>query len=191
MLQQFFSAAAIVLTFALYFPYILSIQRGHIKPHVFSWVIWGLGTLIVFFAQWAGGAGWGAWPIGVSGLITCYVALLAYWKRGDTLATSSDWIFFVVALLALPCWLFTSDPLWAVVILTLVDTIGFGPTVRKAYFAPHEESVNLFALTTLRNGLTILALEKFSLTTVLFPAVVGVTCLLVVLMLVYRRRRVV
>ncbi len=187
MYKQLLSAAAIALTFALFLPYIRSIQRGETKPHVFSWVIWGLGTLIVFFAQHAGQGGAGAWVIGVSGLITSYIALLAYLKRGDTVITRTDWAFLGAALCALPCWFFTSDPLWAVVTLTLVDIIGFGPTIRKAYAHPHEECVGFFALSFVRNFLVILALEHYSLTTVLFPAAVGVACLLVAFLLACRR----
>jgi hypothetical protein len=185
--KEFWSAAAIALTFALFFPYIRSIQRGKIKPHVFSWVIWGLGTIIVFFAQRAGRGGLGALVIGISGLITSYIALLAYLKRGDTMITKTDWVFFGAALSALPCWFFTSNPLWAVVILTLVDLFGFAPTIRKAYIKPHEESVGFFALSSVRNLLVILALEHYSLTTVLFPAAVGLACLLLALLLIYRR----
>lgn len=188
MLKSALSVAAVALTFALYYPYIRSIRRGDIRPHVFSWVVWALGTTIVFFAQLAGHAGVGAWAIGVSGLITGYIALLAYLKRGDTAITRADWAFFLAALSALPCWFFTSDPLWAVVTLTAVDLFGFGPTVRKAYHFPHEESAQFFALGALRNLLVVLALEHYSLTTSLFPAAVGLGCLLLALMLAYRRR---
>ncbi|MES9971296.1 MAG: hypothetical protein ABW092_14785 [Candidatus Thiodiazotropha sp.] len=48
------------------------------KPHVFSWVIWGSTTFIVFLAQLEAGGGVGAWPIGISGLITLFIALLAF-----------------------------------------------------------------------------------------------------------------
>lgn len=188
MSKQLLSAAAIVLTFAIFFPYIRSIQCGKTKPHVFSWVIWGLGTLIVFFAQLAGGAGFGAWAIGISGAITSYIALLAYRKRADTLITRADWMFFLAALSALPFWFITSDPLWAVVILTAVDIIGFGPTLRRAYTHPQEESVSFFTLAAVRNLLVVFALEHLSMTTVLFPAAVGFACLLLVLLLLYRRR---
>jgi hypothetical protein len=190
MSKEFLSAAAIALTFALFFPYIRSIQSGKTKPHVFSWVIWGLGTLIVFFAQLAGHAGLGAWPIGISGLITSYIAVLSYLKRGDTVITKTDWGFFGAALCALPCWFFTSNPLWAVVTLTVADIIGFGPTIRKAYAHPYDESMGFFALCAVRNLLVILALEHYSLTTALFPAAVGVACLLVAFLLVVRRRSV-
>ncbi|MFD2256591.1 hypothetical protein ACFSSA_07885 [Luteolibacter algae] len=181
------SASAIFLTFAMFAPYIRSIHRGTTKPHVFSWVIWGFGTFIVFFAQLAGRGGIGAWPIGVSGIISAYIAIIAFVKRPEFVVTKLDWVFFFVALSALPFWFVTSDPLWAVIILTFADTVGFGPTFRKAYEFPYEESIVFFILSAVRNSLVILALEHHSFTTVLFPAVVGIGCLLLVCMIAYRR----
>lgn len=185
--KELLSAAAIILTFALFLPYIRSIRRGETKPHVFSWVIWGLGTLIVFLAQLADHGGLGAWPIGISGVITSYIALLAYLKRSDLAITKTDWAFLVVALSALPFWFLTSDPLWTVVILTTVDLVGFGPTCRKAYVRPHDERIWFFCLSAVRNFLVLLALEHYSLTTVLFPAAVGFACLVLVALVAYRR----
>jgi hypothetical protein len=187
MYKQLLGTLAVALTFALFLPYIRSIRRNETRPHVFSWVIWAVGTLTVCFAQLAGGGG-SAWVIGVSGLITIYIAVLAYSKRGDTQITRTDWIFFVAALSALPCWFLTSNPLWAVVTLTIVDLLGFGPTIRKAYAHPHDENAGFFALSALRNLLVVGALEHYSVTTVLFPAAVGIACLLLALMLLYRRR---
>jgi hypothetical protein len=43
-------------------------------------------------------------------------------------------------------------------------------------------------LAAVRNALAVLALEHYSLTTVLFPAAVGVACLAFVAMVGYRRR---
>src|SRR6516162_11100816 len=98
--KELLSAAGIALTFVIFIPYIRSIQQGRTKPHVFSWFIWASGTFVVFLAQLAGGGGLGAWPIGVSGLITAYIAILAYRKRTDRSITTSDWMFFVAALSA-------------------------------------------------------------------------------------------
>lgn len=188
MVKGLLSATAIGLTFVLFFPYIRSIRRGGTRPHVFSWVIWGIGTFIVFFAQLAGDAGLGAWPIGVSAGITSYIALLAYRNRGDTHITRLDWAFLIAALSALPFWFATSDPLWAVVILTIVDLAGFGPTIRKAHTRPHDESVVFFGLAGVRNAVAIAALEHYSMTTLLFPAAVGLACVLFAIYLIYRRR---
>jgi hypothetical protein len=187
-IKELLSAAAIVLTFAIFVPYIRSIRRGVTKPHVFSWVIWALGTFVVALAQLAGSGGVGAWPIGVSGLITAYIAVLAYRQRCDTAITKTDWVLFVVALAALPCWLLTSDPLWAVVILTGIDLVGFGPTFRSAYSRPHGERIGFYSLAAVRNFLAIFALEHYSMTTVLFPAAIGVACIAFVAMVAYRRK---
>jgi hypothetical protein len=186
--KELLSASAIALTFAMFIPYILSIRRGRTRPHVFSWVIWTLGTFVVFLAQLADRGGAGAWPIGVSALITGYVAILAYRKHADRAITRTDWVFLLVALAALPCWWLTSDPLWAVVILTGVDLAGFGPTFRSAYVRPHDERTGFYLLGVVRNVLALWALEHYSVTTVLFPAAVGVACLVFVAMVAYRRQ---
>ena len=188
--KEILSASAIALTFIAYYPYVRGILNDTIKPHVFSWVIWGTTTFVVFFAQLEADGGVGAWPIGVSGSITIFVAIMAFVKRADTLITRSDWLFFIAAMSSLPLWYFTSDPTWAVVVLTVVDLLGFGPTIRKAHVDPHSESLTFFALFAARNGLVVLALENYSIATVLFPAVVGTACLLLVAMIVWRRQRV-
>ena len=186
--KELLSAIAIVITFIAFFPYIYSIINNSIKPHVFSWVIWGTTTFVVFLAQLEDDGGVGAWPIGVSGVITIFIALLSYLKRADIKITRIDWLFFVSAMSSLPFWYFTSDPLWAVVILTVVDVLGFGPTVRKTYDSPHSESLLFFSLFTTRNLIVIVALENYSFTTVLFPAVVAVACIMLMVMMMYRRR---
>ena len=186
--KELLSGVAIALTLIAFLPYIRSIINGAIKPHVFSWVIWGTTTLIVFFAQLEDKGGAGAWPIGVSGSLTMFIALLAYIKRSDITVTKIDWLFFVLAMLSLPFWYFTSDPLWAVVILTTVDVLGFGPTVRKAYNFPHSESAFFYALFAARNLIVVMALENYSVTTVLFPAVIAIACMLLMAMITYRRR---
>jgi hypothetical protein len=188
MYKQLLGAIAIGLTIIAYYPYIRSIIQGKTKPHVFSWVIWGTSTCIVFLAQLADKGGAGAWVIGFSGIISIYVAFLAYIKRSDSSITRIDWLFFIVAMTALPIWYLTSDPLWAVVILTTVDVLGFVPTFRRSYILPFEEQLMFYMVMALRNLVVLSALENYSLTTVLFPATIAIACLIFSLMVVYRRR---
>ena len=185
--KEIFSALAMAITFIAFFPYIRSILKNKIRPHVFSWIIWGSTTIIVFFVQLEGGGGIGAWPIGISGLITIYIAFLAYKNKSDASITKMDCCFFLLAIASLPFWYFTSDPLWAVIILTIVDTLGFGPTFRKAYQYPYEENLLLFMLFLIRNIIVIFALEFYSLTTVMFPAIIAVATLMLILVILNRR----
>lgn len=186
-IKEALSAAAFVVTIALFARYIRSIRAEETVPHVFSWIIWASATFVVFAAQLAGGAGVGAWPIGFSACITAYIAYLAYGKRRHSSITPIDWVFFTLALAALPAWWLASDPLWAVVLLTSADLIGFGPTLRRAYHHPYQEDAGFFALGALRNVLVVLALEHYSWTTVLFPAAVGIACLALACVLYVRR----
>jgi len=168
-------------------PYVRSIRAGQTKPHAFSWFVWGLGTFVVFLAQLADRGGLGAWPTGVSGIITASIAVLAYKGRSDTSIAKIDWVFLAIALAALPCWLLTSNPLVAVVLLTGMDVAGFVPTFRLAFLRPHEEHIGFYSLGALRNAVAIAALEHYSWTTVLFPVAVGIACALFVAMVAFRR----
>ncbi|MCG8045814.1 MAG: hypothetical protein N0C89_17595 [Candidatus Thiodiazotropha endolucinida] len=186
--KELISGLAVAVTFIAFFPYIHSILTGRTKPLVFSWVIWGSTTFIVFLAQLEDGGGAGAWPIGISGLITLYIAFLAYRKKSDITITNMDWAFFTAAMASIPVWYFTSDPTWAVILLTTVDVIGFGPTIRKAFAHPYDEDLRFFALFALRNLLVVMALERYTLATVLFPAVIATVCLFFIVLIVYRKR---
>jgi len=188
--KEIFSAIAIAITFIAFIPYIISIHQGKTRPHAFSWIIWASVTFIIFLATLTDKGGAGAWPIGVSGLITLYVAFLAYTKKSDRLISKIDWLFFIIAMTSLPLWYFTSNPLWSVLILTTVDLLGFVPTFRKSYNHPYEEQLTFFNLMASRNIIVIVALENYSLTTLLFPAATAIACILFVLMVIIRRTKI-
>lgn len=186
-MKEVLAAIAVVLTFVAYIPYIRSILRGETKPHVFSWIIWGLTTVLAFFGQLAGSGGIGAWPIGVSGVITLYVAFLAWERRADSTITRLDWTFFVASIASLPIWWLTNDALWAIIILTVVDILGFGPTFRRGYHVPWGDSVPYYVLMAVRNCVSIGALVTYSWTTVLFPGAIALSCAVFVGVVLWRR----
>jgi hypothetical protein len=168
-------------------PYIYSTLRGAIRPHVMSWTIWGITTSIVFWAQRDSGAGVGAWPIGLSAAMAFLIAAIAYSKRGTIRVVPTDWLFFLIALAAIPLWWATNNPLLAVLLVTAIDVLGFGPTLRKAFHFPESESLLFFYMIVLRNILVLFALEAYSTTTVLFPAAIGTMAVVVITMVSVRR----
>lgn len=188
--KETFGVLALLLTFVAFVPYIQSIRVGETKPHVFSWLIWGVGTVIVFVAQLLDGGGYGAWVIGISGCITFFIAVLAWSHSGDTSIVKMDWVFLALAASALPLWFITNTALSAVIVLTVVDLLGFGPSVRKAIDYPEDENTTFFVIGAVRNCFVVLALQHYSWTTVLFPTAVGVACLLFVLLILSRRQMV-
>ncbi len=188
--KEMLGIVAIIMTLVGFVPYIKSIYAGKTKPHVFSWVIWGISTFIVFLAQVNDKGGAGTWSIGVSGVITLFIAWLAYYRKGDIGITKGDWVCFITALGTIPLWYVTSNPLWAVIILIAVDLVGFIPTFRKAYIKPFEEQLLLFVIMTVRNIISIMALEHYSLTTILFQAVISAVSIVFIIMVWIRRAHV-
>lgn len=178
---------ATILTLAGFAPYYAGILKGSFRPHVFSWVIWGATTLLVFFAQLAAGAGLGAWPVGLSGVATLGIAALAWVRRHEASITRLDVVFLVAAFSSLPAWFLAGDPLWAVIVLTVVDLLGFGPTIRQVHRDPWSESVLFYLLFALRNAFVLGALAVVDLATALFPVAVGAGCLALVGQVLWRR----
>lgn len=162
-------------------------RRGQTRPHVFSWIIWGINTGIAFLAVLAERGGAGAWVIGFSCAVTLLIAALAYIKRADVSITRTDWLFFIAALAAMPVWYAADDPLWAVVLITSIELLGFGPTFRKCWHQPHSESMSFFAILIVRNALIVAALERYIMTTLLFPVAMAAACGLLITIMVWRR----
>ncbi|MBL0319279.1 MAG: hypothetical protein IPP74_08335 [Alphaproteobacteria bacterium] len=186
--KECLGSLAILLTFIAFIPYIRSILQGRTKPHVFSWVIWSVATPILFVAQLADKGGAGAWSTGVSGVITLYIAILAYVRKTEIVIKKIDWLFFILALSAIPFWYVTSNPLWAVILLTSIDTVGFFPTIRKAYFKPFEEPMLMYMIVVVRGCISIMALEHYSLTTLLFPVTITLVSVALIGLVIWRRR---
>jgi hypothetical protein len=170
-----------------YIPYILSLYRKQTKPHVFSWFLWGLLTGIAFYAQLSAGAGPGAWVTGLTAVICLGIAGYAVF-HGEKHITRSDWMTFIAGLCAIPVWIFTADPLWAIVWVTIIDALGFYPTFRKSYYKPFEEEPLTYALCALKFFVAIFALENFNLTTALYQFSLVVMNGLFVAMVLYRRK---
>lgn len=181
-----FAAIAILLTIAGYIPYIQGMMNGSNKPHIFTWVIWVVVSGIAFVAQIHAQGGPGAWVTGFICFMCLMTSLLAL-KQGTKDITRSDAIMFFGALGAIPVWMLTNDPLWSVIIVSIINSMAFYPTVRKSWLRPHEEHITLYALNIPRQALSIAALTQYSMTTVLFPASVIVMCVLFLVTILYRR----
>ncbi len=167
--KEILTTIGIVFMLASYGVYLYSIFKGDTRPHPFSWFVWGLLTAIIFFAQLSGDAGIGSLITALSAIISFFIAMLGYLKRGDITISSSDKWIFALSLLAIPLWYFTETALWSVILITLIDGAGFYPTYRKSWHNPDQESSLSYVLGGLKHLFTILALENLSIITALFP----------------------
>lgn len=178
---------ATIVALVNYLPYLIGVVRQTLHPHAFSWIIFTIITATVSAAQFSAGAGAGAWATAATALTTFLIAGFALRNRGYRI-TGFDTASLIGALIAIPAWVVSDNPLLAVVILTCVEALGFLPTYRKAWLHPRDESRLAFSLTILKYTLALGAMQIYSLTTILFPVALIVFSTLLIVETSWRRR---
>lgn len=188
MFKEVIGAIAVVLTFAAYIPYYRDILKGKTRPHIYSWSLWGLLTILLVALQIKGGAGPATWVTAAAGLLCVGVVVLSL-KNGKRDITTSDTIVAILSLLAIGFWLIADQPLVSMILATLADLLAFIPTVRKSYRDPYSETLSLYITNALRFCLALLAVEHYSyLSSSWIVAWIISNALLAVLLAVRRRQ---
>ncbi|MDO8489947.1 MAG: hypothetical protein Q7S47_00850 [bacterium] len=182
------SVLVVALTCLGYSRYILDTIKGKTIPHAFTWFIWALAGFLVYGMQVGGGAGVGAWVTLFIAVMCSVIFLLGLWSK-DRDITRSDVVFFILSFCALILWLVVKQPMWSMILIVGVDLLGFVPTIRKAWKAPHTETLFYFELNVVKFGLSILALQEYNIVTWLFPVAWACADFLFSLMLIVRRRQ--
>jgi hypothetical protein len=93
---------------------------------------------------------------------------------------------FIITFLAIPLWVVTSDPLWSVLLVTVIDAVAYYPTFRKSFAKPDEELAFKYVLTVIRYLFSLLALEHYTVVTSVYQFVSIFMELGIVIMLLWR-----
>lgn len=176
-----------VLVIAGYVPYIRDILRGKTHPHLYSWSLWGLLTVVIFGIQITHHAGFGG-LVTVAAGVMCLVVLALGLKNGTKDITLSDNVVLVLTILCMFLWLGAKQPLTAILLACATDLLAFMPTVRKSWNKPFSETLSLYQLNTFRFGIAIIALDQYTFINIVWPAMWAVANGLFAVMLVTRRK---
>ena len=186
--KEILGLVATIIAFYSYIPYIRDIFSGKTKPHAFSWLVWASLTGIAFFGQVADKAGPGAWVTGFTAAACFFIFFIAL-NRGEKNIVLLDWLSLLGAVIALIFWFFTKGPFLSVILITLIDALGFFPTFRKSIMKPKEETLSTYALSGFKFILALLALDNVSIVTTVYPASLVLMNWFFVGTLLLRRRR--
>ncbi len=168
--------------------YLTSMMKGRTRPHAFSWLIWGVISAIGLAAQIAEHAGPAAWVRGV-GCVTCYVILALCWWKGERDIRRADWITLGIAFTAIPLWIITKTPVWSVILVCMIDSSGYLPTARKVWRKPKEETPYSYMFSCGGAFLSLLAIENYTPSTWLYPAVLTLSNATMASYILIRRRQ--
>lgn len=167
--KELIGAIAAAITFCSYLLYFRGIIFYGTVPHAITWFAWALFGGIACVGQILGNAGAGAWPTGI-GAAFCLVISVIGVIRGGREIRLVDYGCLLFALVAIVFWKLSSDPLNAVIIVTVADVTVMIPTLRKGWLRPREETLSTFLLTACRHMLALLATRERSLLTMLYPS---------------------
>lgn len=179
---------AVVLTFVAYIPYYRDIIRGKTHPHIYSWSLWALLTILIVALQIKGGAGISTLVTVSAGLLCLGVIVLGL-KHGKRDITVFDTLVAILSLIAMGFWLLANQPVTAIILVVVADVLAFVPTVRKSWHKPHTETLSLYATNSFRFLLALLAVKHYSILTALWPATWVVANGLFAAMLILRRQQ--
>jgi len=185
--KEFLALGATILIVVAYAPYVKDTLKGKTRPHIYSWLISGLITFIVFGLQLSHHAGWGALPTfaaATAGLIIFFLSLDG--RRAPI--TKSDTFFFAMALIATGLWLIAHQAVLSVIIVSLIELLAFAPTYRKSLKRPDQETLSSYLINTLRFSLATIAVQNYSFVTVLYPLTETLADGLFSVFLILRRR---
>ena len=167
-------------------PYFRDIFLHKTKPHIYTWLIWSLLQGTSVFIMFYGGAGIGVLPF-VIGTILCGSIFILSFKYGTKNITLFDTICLIGALVALIFYIFLHDPVSSIILVSVIDFIGFIPTFRKSYAEPKTETSSTYLISAISSALAIVALLNYSLVTMLYPATLILTDMVCWLIIVLRR----
>ncbi len=181
-----FGILSVVVAIVCFLPYFNDIFKRKTEPHMYSWLIWTILQGVGVAAQLKDGAGYGTWALAL-GAFFCFAIFLLSFKYGTKNISKFDLACLIVAIGAIGIYLFLPNPLWATLVVATVDFVGFLPTFRKGFQEPFSETPATFFLSGVANLLSLIALQNYSATTVLYIASLFITNMSFAVMILARR----
>lgn len=185
------SVAIGVVAYAIYLRKTIKKGGTAIRPHPFSWLLWGLVTAVAFFVQVTEGGGAGSWVTGFTALVCFIISGLTLVKH----TWSFSWIerfSLVMGICTLAAYLYykgTEHPTLLAALATLADVLGYWPTIKKGWAAPETDDPISFALNSIKFIPALFALGSYSPATWLYPGTLVVVNGGVAVMLCKRGKR--
>lgn len=170
-------------------PYVMDIFRGTTKPHMYSWLIWTILQVIGAISMFSLGAGFGMTSVMV-GAFSCGFIFILSFKFGTKNIKIVDKICLLGAIAAIVVYFFLHDPFLSIIIITIIDLIGFLPTLRKSYEEPQTETVASYILSFISYCLLLFAISVFTFQNSLYAISLIITNAVCAFIIIFRRNKI-
>jgi hypothetical protein len=185
--KDWMGALSVAIALFAYALYIWKTLRGEARPHPLSWLIFGTLSITGFLIQLDQSAGPGSWVMGVTAAVSLLLCLIGFW-HGERKFPWYEWAFLAAAAVVFAFYLVSQQPTLSAILASIVNVLGFGPTLTKAWARPYSDSASTFTLNGLKFVPSLWAMDSVSVATCVLPASLIVTNLAVALMIYVRRK---
>jgi hypothetical protein len=160
--------AAGVVALLGFVPYLHAVVRGRTHPNRATWWIWALVSAVSLASYRSVGSPEAIWvpaSYTLGPLVTAIVAT----KYGTGRWSGLDRVCLAGSLAAVGIWATTGEPVLALAMNIVVDSLGAVPTLRQAWLDPASENLPAWLIFLAGNALNLLALTEWSFATAAYP----------------------
>lgn len=186
-LKLVFGILATIITIVGYVPYFRDIFSIKTKPHLYTWLIWGITQGTATLALLKGGGKIGAISLLIGTILVAVIFFLSF-KYGTKNITKSDTLALIFALLAILVWWQLDNPILAVLMVSLIDMLGYIPTLRKTFTDPSTETMFFWICMLATDILAMLANSEYNLLTMSYLTALAVCNSAMILVIWFRRK---
>jgi hypothetical protein len=186
--KDLMGALSVAIALFSYALYVWKTFRAHARPHPLSWLIFGVLSGTGFLIQLDQSAGAGSWVMGVTAAVCFMLCLIGFWQ-GERTFPWYEWAFLAAAAIVFAFYLWSRQPAASAILASVVNVLGFGPTLTKAWSRPHSDSASTFMLNGLKFVPSLWAMDSVTIAICVLPASLVVTNLAVALIIYMRRKQ--
>jgi hypothetical protein len=186
-LKIFFGSLSLIVALVSFAPYLKDILARKTTPHMYSWLVWTILQATATIAILRENLFWSALGVAALGLVSGIVFLLSF-KYGTKNITTFDTACLIGALIAIGIWVFAHNVTLSIILITIIDFVGFLPTYRKGYEEPYSETIFLYVCSAFSNFFSFLSLTQYSIESSLYVVSLVVSNVIFVSIVFTRRR---
>lgn len=187
-LQNIFALVSGILAFIFYVSIFHDALKKVTNPNPTSWCIWALNDTVILFSSFNAGA-FNTLSVPLVYSIFGWSILFASMKNKKIKLTILEKICFLGSLVSWCFYFASEEPLNALLIAVIVNTLGGLPTISKLIKDPDSEKFKSWIFILTSGICSLLSLEKYSLELLLFPIASFLMSSTIVALILKRRTR--
>lgn len=167
-IQTYIGYTAGILGFIPYIYLIISMRKGKTKPNLAGWFLYTIAMIMIVASSIALGAWQTVW-LAIAYIIGQLLVIIISLKTGYFAFSKFDYICFTISFLGLILWIYTKNPIYALVLNVFVDAMGTLTIARKTWLNPGTEDTFAWFLSWLITILNVFAISLLDISNALYP----------------------